>query len=89
MSKSKKWINDLFKKSKETTTSTTFRPEESPTDQDYPNYSEKKDNNEYIPKYNGEKVLVFKSDILKNEGYFQGMITGEPAGKIRSTVLTV
>lgn len=89
MSKSKKWINDLFKKSKETTTSTTFSPEESPTDQNYPNYTQEKNKNQYIPKYNGEKVLVFKSEILKNQGYFQGMIIGESAGKIRSSVLTI
>lgn len=92
MSKSKKWIDAIFEKSMQTTTSTTFSPEESPTDQDYPNYSDEETEIclktlDYIPKYNGEKVLVFKKELLNEELSFQGMLTGEKASVIKNKIL--
>ena len=88
MSKSKKWMMDLFEKQ----TSTTEDPKLSPTDQDYPNYSDKEIDNclkesEYTPKYNGEKVLVFKKELLTEEFLFQGMLTGEKASIIKNKIL--
>jgi predicted NUDIX family phosphoesterase len=92
MSKSKKWIEAIFEKSMQTSTSTTFSPEESPTDQDYPNYDEEgklivSKEPEYISKYNGEKVLVFKKELLTEELSFQGMLTGEKSSKIKNKIL--
>jgi hypothetical protein len=40
----------------------------------------------YEPKYNGEKVLVIKADLLKNDS-FQGFITGIEAKKLLAIVI--
>jgi predicted NUDIX family phosphoesterase len=92
MSKSKKWINAIFEKSIQTTTTTTVSPEESPTDQDYPNYSDQEINtcskqSQYISKYNGEKVLVFKKELLNEDLSFQGMLSGEKSLNIKNKIL--
>lgn len=92
MSKSKKWIDAIFEKSTQTETTTTWRPEESPTCQDYPNYSDEETDtclktSEYTPKYNNEKVLVFKKELLTEELSFQGMLTGEKASVIKNKIL--
>lgn len=42
----------------------------------------------YIPKYNGEKVLVFNTEYLKKYDYFEGMIVKDRAKNLREKLLT-
>jgi predicted NUDIX family phosphoesterase len=89
MSKSKKWIMDLFEKQ----ASTTEDPTLTSTNEDCPNFSDEETDtclktSEYIPKYNGEKVLVFKKELLTQDFSFQGMLTGEKASFIKNKILT-
>ena len=42
----------------------------------------------YEPKHNGEKVLVIKTDLLKDDS-FQGFITGPIAKKLRDKILLI
>ncbi len=48
---------------------------------------EQENKNEYISKYNGEKVLVFNTELLKNYDYFQGMIVKDRSKKLRDQLL--
>ena len=88
MSKSKKWIMDIFEKQ----TSTTENPNLESVDQILSSCSNDAIETsskvlEYIPKYNGEKVLVFKKELLNEELSFQGMLTGEKASNIKNKIL--
>lgn len=48
---------------------------------------EQENKNEYISKYNGEKVLVVLTETFKKHDYFEGMIVKDRAKKLRDQLL--